>query len=318
MQHAQNLEAVDALGRTALCWAAARGDDRAVTVLLAGGADPNAMDNQLQFPLEHAADGGHTKCVRLLLEAGAETDPLRPNGLKLSSALNHASRDCTDPLCLKTLLDFGADIESCGIDGRTSLIHVARRDDVSFALLLLEYGADINATSITGQTPLTTAIMHNSHGVMRLLLERWFEYSECPRLHGGHLLQIVAEYADHETIAILIGTDHLRLRYDKDYGLVHLAEQLQSRFDADEKLSTAFQDLLTVINNDPYVGTRDVESLAEAGLLGERAKALGDTHAGAICTSSSDSSSDEAFENALEHLDIGTRVGEKSSRAATW
>ena len=327
MQHAAELEAVDTLGRTALCWAAARGDDRAVTVLLAAGADPNAIDHQLQFPLEHAADGGHTRCVRLLLEAGAETDPPRPNGLKLSSALNHAARDCTDPLCLKTLLDFGADIESCGIDGRTSLIHVARRDNVSFALLLLEYGADVNATSITGQTPLTTAIMHNSHGVMRLLLERWFEYSECPRLHGGHLLQIVAEYADHETISILMGTDHLRLRYDKEYGLVHLAEQLQSRLRADEKLSGAFQDLLDVINNDPYANKTDVESLAEARLLRDRARTIRAT--GAMYASSSDSSVDEEFEDALEHLNIRTekakehmdscsRGRKQASRACTW
>lgn len=139
--------------------------------------------------------------------------------MKLSNTLSHAARNTRDPVLLKTLLDFGADIESCGVDGRTPLIHVARTDNVSFALLLLEYGADVNATSITGQTPLTTDIMYNSHSVLRLLLERWFEYSECPRLQSGHLLGTVAEYADHETIPIHTAADHFRLMYDKGYGL---------------------------------------------------------------------------------------------------
>ena len=60
-----------------------------------------------------------------------------------------------DPLILKTLLDFRADRESCGLDGMTALIHSARRDNASFAFLLLEDGAIVNATSVVGETPLS-------------------------------------------------------------------------------------------------------------------------------------------------------------------
>jgi len=63
-------------------------------------------------------------------------------------------------------------------------------------MLLLEYGTDINVTSEAGRTPLTTAITYNNHSVLRLLLDRWFEYSECPRLKGLQLLEFVAQYAD--------------------------------------------------------------------------------------------------------------------------
>ncbi|KAL0929876.1 B-cell lymphoma 3-encoded protein [Colletotrichum truncatum] len=304
LQCQDDLEAVDAMGRSALFWAASRGDDRTVAILLASGADPNNIDYQLDTPLAFAADNGHTKCVRLLLEAGADTEPKRPPGIKFSNPLNRASRSATDPLTLKTLLDFGSDIESCGIDGRTPLIHVARRDNVSFALLLLEYGANINATSITGQTPLTTAITHNSHGVLQLLLDRWFEYSQCPRLSGGHLLQVVTEYADLETIKILVQTDHLHLKYDHSYGLYDYEKQLKDRIGTDEKLESAFKELMTVINTDPYQ-MQGPESLAEAGLLaGPHRRQTDLSDPGSICSISS-STSDEEFVEALEHLDLG-------------
>ncbi|KAI3129366.1 hypothetical protein CBS147325_9606 [Penicillium roqueforti] len=47
-------------------------------------------------------------------------------------------------------------------------------------MLLLEYGANINSVSADGSTPLTTAIIYNSHNVLRLFLDRWHEYSICP------------------------------------------------------------------------------------------------------------------------------------------
>ncbi|KAI9766861.1 MAG: hypothetical protein M1839_004748 [Geoglossum umbratile] len=161
--HPEDINAADAMGRTPIAWAAARGDRRAVVTLLSHGADPNATDIQCSGPLSNAAAQGHTVCVRLLLEAGAHPDPTVSRTEKKGSPLNCAARNAADVLLLKSLLDFGADIESGGVDGKTALIHTARTDNASFALLLLEYGADINATSTSGPTPLTTAITYNSH-----------------------------------------------------------------------------------------------------------------------------------------------------------
>lgn len=129
----------------------------------------------------------------------------------------------------------------------TALTHASRRDNTSFATLLLEYGANINATSTSGQTPLTTAVAYNSHNILRLLLDRWFEYSVCPRLTGPHLLQIVALYADVETISILTDTDHFHLKYDSSYALGDFLIRLRERPDITEKLILAFDGLLEVI-----------------------------------------------------------------------
>ena len=111
--HANEVDTRDALGRTPLMWASARGDERSVATLLSYSANSNLVDLQNSRPLMYAAAQNHAFCVRLLLEVGANPDPTLL-GLKMQrgSPLNCAARIASDTLVLKTLLDFGADIES--------------------------------------------------------------------------------------------------------------------------------------------------------------------------------------------------------------
>jgi ankyrin repeat protein len=102
----------------------------------------------------------------LLLKTEACPDLIIPSGLKVGSPLNCAAHNSTDALVLKTLLDFGADVDASSVNRKTPLIYVSRTDNASFATLLLEYSADINAANITLYTPLTTAITYNSHNVL--------------------------------------------------------------------------------------------------------------------------------------------------------
>ncbi|KAK8196919.1 ankyrin repeat-containing domain protein [Phyllosticta capitalensis] len=263
----EEINVQDTMGRTPLAWAAARGDARAVLRWLSHGADPNILDSQISGPVSNAAARGYTAVVRLLLEAGAFPDPPALHGVQKGSPLIVAARNGTDILLLKSLLDFGANVDAKGSDKLTALIHAARNDNASFASLLLEYGADINAASATGATPLTTAITHNSHNVLRLVLERWHEYSDCPRLKGPHLLPIAAMYADSETLRILAETDHLKLRHDRNYGVGDYASRLLQRPDYSEKLAMVFDTLLDVINwSPPDMKGKCPENLVELGL----------------------------------------------------
>jgi ankyrin repeat protein len=266
LRHPEEINAVDAMGRTPLAWAAARGDSRVVIALLQHGADPNIIDVQLSGPVSNAAARGHTICVRLLLEAGADPDDTLPPGVKKGSPLNVAARGATDVVLLKSLLDFGANPDSCGVDGITALIHAARIDNSSFAVLLLESGADVNVVSTSGSTPLTTAVTHNSHNVLRLIIERWHEYTDCPRLKSQSLLHIVAQYADVETLNILANSDHLRMSYDRHYALADFKDLLDKRPDISQDILSAFNELLNIINYmpDPRQG---VEGLMEGGFF---------------------------------------------------
>ncbi|KAH8587891.1 ankyrin repeat-containing domain protein [Bisporella sp. PMI_857] len=151
------IDAVDALGRTPLTWAAAREDEK---------ADPNTPDIQWTGPVSYAAERGYIVCVRLLLEVGRCPDPIIPGNLKIGSPLNCAARNSANAFVLKTLLDFGA-----GADAS-------------------EYGANINAADITSYTPLTTAITYNSHNVLQLFLDR------CSRVADLETLKILVA-TDH-------------------------------------------------------------------------------------------------------------------------
>lgn len=299
--HPETTEAVDALGRTPLVWAAARGDEHAVALLLGAGANPNALDTQWTNAVSYAAERDHVVCVRLLLEAGAEPDPVLPTGISVGSALNCATRNASMPLILKTILDFGADVEASGIEGVTSLIHAARTDKVDFATLLLEYGANINASSTLGQTPLTTAIAYNSHGVLSLLLNRWFEYSVCPRLQGPHLLQIAALYANIETLQALAKTSHIMLKYDQSFSSGDFATRLRERSDMTEKLVIAFEELLGIIERAPD-SRHSTPNVLESGYfsrptsLHELEKAMSDD------ANSDFQDSEQSFDDAVERL----------------
>jgi ankyrin repeat protein len=197
---------------------------------------------------------------------------------------------------LKTLLDFNADVEASGVDGVTPLLHVARGNSASHAMVLLEYGADINATSKSGHTPLTAAITYNNHAVLQLLLDRWFEYSECPRLKGPHLLELVAQYADLETISILASADHLKLRTDRNYMLGNFANRLRQRAEASEKLLKAFEDLLDAMGKEPP-SKMGLENRMESGLLSHCAPNLRKDAMG-----NPDDDSDQFFEDAQENF----------------
>ncbi|KAL7921340.1 ankyrin repeat-containing domain protein [Trichoderma austrokoningii] len=251
--HPEEIDLQDSMGRTALAWAAARNDGDAIVTLLRYGADPNIIDVQISGALSNAAAQGHTACVKLLLEAGADPDPPLPSGITKGSPLNVAARNANDVLLVKSLLDFGANINQAGVDGKTALFYAAQNDDARLAVLLLEHGAEINMSSSTGDTPLTTAIAHNSHHVLQLFLERWHEYK------GPHLLNVTALYADLKTIDVLAKTNHFRLEYDGNYGLGVFRKTLRDRIDATDKLSFAFCELLRNFGSD--------ESLLEAGLM---------------------------------------------------
>lgn len=245
--HPEDIDKQDSLGRSPISWAAARGNEGHITSLLAYGADPNILDVQLSGPVTYSADRSHAVCTRLLLDAHAKTDPVLPAGMKIGTPLNCAARNADDPAVIELLLQYGAEVDACGVDRRTPLIHAARKDKADFAHIMLEYGANINAVASDGQTPLTTAIINNSHSVVELLLDRWGEYSVCPRLSGPHLLRVVAQYADAETITLLNRTDHFRLKYDNEYSTGDFEDMIRARHDVDDKLMAAFSDFIATV-----------------------------------------------------------------------
>ena len=65
------LDIVDSTGRSPLSWAAQRGEDEAVRLLLEYGADPNNNDNTNMTLLHYAAQANTPTCLLLLIGYGA-------------------------------------------------------------------------------------------------------------------------------------------------------------------------------------------------------------------------------------------------------
>lgn len=300
--HPESIDAIDARGRTPLTWAASRGDEHALSLLLDAGADPNTVDSYGDGVITHAAENDHNACVRLLLQANATLIPVLPTGEKLLGAVNHTTRYASKVSSLKQLLDSGADVEATTIEGWTPLINVARLDKVDFAKLLLDYGADVNVMSKLGQTPLTTAITYNSHNVLRLLLDRWREFSTCPRRHGPNLLQIAALHADVETINILASSDHLISRSDRKCIIGDFETRLHERLDVTDELVAKFEELVTIIGREPNT-YEAIQSQSDPEYRTSSEQSLEVAELGPYDVENHDNKSEEVFVDALEELE---------------
>ncbi|KAE8257149.1 hypothetical protein A4X13_0g2549 [Tilletia indica] len=69
-------------GRTALHWAALKGHDAAIKLLLSLGANVDAFDNDHTTPLHFASAWGHITSVQLLKEVGARSDLANIQGFR--------------------------------------------------------------------------------------------------------------------------------------------------------------------------------------------------------------------------------------------
>ncbi|KAL8887942.1 MAG: hypothetical protein Q9215_004553 [Flavoplaca cf. flavocitrina] len=147
----------------------------------------------------------------------------------------------------------------------------ARRSDHGVALPL-GAGADPNLMDVQFTSAVSYAAERDHTVCVRLLLDDpdppipegrpttksssscWTDGSStanAPRLKGTHLLQIAAMYADIETIQILKSTDHFALSYDRSYIAADFTTLLHKRWDANEKLVTAFEELIRLIDRQP-------------------------------------------------------------------
>jgi ankyrin repeat protein len=154
-------------GLSPLTRAAEAGDLRAVRVLLHGGADPLAGDDQGWTALHAAAARRHPTVVRALLKWGVPADLVDFEGV---TPLWNASGP-GDAKSARLLLDGGAD--PCHRDsgvGDRPLDRAAEWDNLPVARLLIAAGADPDGHKDDGSTPLMAAAEAGAIRTARLLL----------------------------------------------------------------------------------------------------------------------------------------------------
>ncbi|PSN45985.1 Transient receptor potential channel pyrexia [Blattella germanica] len=143
-------------GRSSLHYAVQSNAIDCVRELLKSGACPNTPQVYTETPLHVAAAMGSAVCVRLLLEHGA--DVRVQFGPRKTTALHLAAED-GNAECAKLLVDAGAEINARNHRRQTPLHIAALAQSGETMELLLKRGADANAEDTDGRTPLHSAIV---------------------------------------------------------------------------------------------------------------------------------------------------------------
>jgi ankyrin repeat protein len=168
-----DLNARDGNGRTPLHVAAFRKQHAAARALLAGGADPNALDRQRYDAVTIAAVANDVEMLTLALAGGNSakntTSPYDGTALIAAAHLGHVE-------VVKTLLAAGAPLDHVNNLGWTALIESIVLGNGGTAhtetlRALVAAGANVNLADKTGVTPLALA-RQRGYSAMVAILER--------------------------------------------------------------------------------------------------------------------------------------------------
>ncbi|MFB2979310.1 ankyrin repeat domain-containing protein [Microseira sp. BLCC-F43] len=149
--------------------AAAFNNKELALLLIAKGADVNALNQWSQTPLHWAAQNNSKDVAQLLIVKGANVNAKEQSGdTPLHYAAFYNSKDVAQLLIAK-----GANVNALNQAGDTPLHQVVlynQRTDA--ALLLIAKGADVNALNQAGDTPLHWAASYNKKDVALLLIAK--------------------------------------------------------------------------------------------------------------------------------------------------
>lgn len=145
------------------------------------------MDASITYPLHKAAREGQEEVLLALLQSGLYEvnsgcfDLVRPlHEACLNGRVN----------CVRILLEFGAQVNICNVDGATPLCDAASKGSVEVVNLLFRYGALVNPP-LTLFSPLHEAVIYNHWECAEVLLNHGAKVnaSDC---HYGTPLHVAA------------------------------------------------------------------------------------------------------------------------------
>ena len=184
--------------------AAARGDTKRIEALIAKGEKPDARDGYGRTPLHVAAYGGHHEAMRVLVAAGADPNALENDRYDIVTIAAVAN----DVPTLKAALSLGASAKNITsrYDG-TALIAAAHLGHTEVVRTLIRSGAPLDHVNNLGWTALIESIVLGDGGprhtdTLRALVEAGANVKLADR-NGQTPLSLARSRGYQEMVSIL-------------------------------------------------------------------------------------------------------------------
>ena len=191
----------DAHNRTALWWAARRGDFPATSQLLKSGADPNKRTIIGGSPLTAAIRARHQMCIKKLLEHGSDICDLddTQGTLPVHLSCYYGSDIDVVDACLggKVFID-----ERIRHSLETPLMLAVQKGHLRIIKYLISQGAGLNTINSDGETPLLIAISNNRPEAASILLQSGADYTHTT-IARETILHHAAQFGDLECLKVL-------------------------------------------------------------------------------------------------------------------
>jgi ankyrin repeat protein len=232
-----SVDARDSQGNTALCFAASNPSDQAVPLLellVARGADVNAADEHGPVPARNAVMSRNTAALRFLLARGADSNAPYVAGNLLHSAMLHDLIATDDFPRVRTLLEFGADVNAEAGHHGPALTEAIRSREIASKMggtderlvtlvrLLLEHGAETEKYSTLGG-PLDLAIESGIVELVTLILDAGADPNGSGKI--AHPI-LAAESNGYTEIAALLRARGAKEPDDTSWGMPRLLRGL--------------------------------------------------------------------------------------------
>lgn len=292
------LDQKDRSNKTALSWAALKGDQEAVRIILSHRPDLNTQDSMGRSPLAYAVQGSR-ECADLLLQAGADIHTRTSNIASVLHLALQGGVERSELLRLvKSIVQAGVDVDAKNLRGENALYVAAELDMVAIVEYLIKHEADPSICTKSGSNPLYAAAQRNAHSMVSLLLQEKQDHTETLE-DNGTFMHLAAEFADTETLRLLSQghLQHRDINVKNRAGITPIQLALQ-RKDVSPGWLKTFCDFLRSIDQDQPPLSDDTslevpERVQEIIPLGEDS----DTRS---TSSSEEDQSDVIYEDAVE------------------